>query len=269
MNEGISAEAGGPIFAGRIRITASIDAGRGREGMTMVDPTIEAVSGRLDGLERENHRLRWISGALLVGVLGLGAMAAFARDRGGRTLEVQRLVLRDKEGRLRGSLGVDGGGLPSLKLYDHRGLEQIALGVHSEDMSSLSFSDHGATRVLLDTSIEGSTSLRLFDSAQREQATLYLKPDNEAGFRIADGKQVVTMGRGPDGRMSVLTNDSAGHQVDRLVPAAAATTGSDVTAQNPPVTADSMAEGRTSQAPGPMDTGMEVGGRHATRGASH
>lgn len=268
MNEGIPAEVGGPIFAGRIPGSASVDARRVGEVTTMVHPTIEAVTERLDGLERENHRLRWIAGALIVGVLGLGAMAICARDRVGRTLEAQRLVLRDKEGRLRGSFGVDGIGLPSLKLYDHRGLEQIALGIQSEDMSSLTLSDRGATRVLLETSVGGSTALRLFDSSEREQATLFLNPDCESGFRIAYGTQVMTMGLGPDGRMTVLTTDASGRQVDRLVPAGSATGATDVTAQGSPVAPASVAEGRTSPPPGQMNTGMEIEGRHAMRGAA-
>src|SRR5947209_3129688 len=118
-------------------------------------PTIEAVIGRLDGLERENRRLRWIAGGLLVGVVVLGAVAIFGPDRARRTLVAERLVIRDREGRVRASFGLDASGLPGLKIFDRRGLEQIELGIPSEDMSMLSFSDRGSNRFLLDTSIEG------------------------------------------------------------------------------------------------------------------
>ncbi len=190
--------------------------------------TIEAVNERLDGLERENRRLRRVAVALLAGVLVLGAFAFLPRGRNGRTIEAERLVLRDKEGRLRGSFGVDKSGLPALKIFDHRGLEQIMLGVQSEDFAMLSFYDHGATRVLLDTSVEGATSLRLFDASQREKAALFLKPDSEAGLRIVNGDQVVNLGLGPDGRVTVLSTDAEGRQSDRLVPATTTEFGSDV-----------------------------------------
>lgn len=196
----------------------------------MAIPTIEAVTERLDGLERENRRLRRIATFLLAGLLGVGALAAATCGRRGRTIEAQNLVLRDREGRLRGSFGVDRSGLPSLKIFDHRGQEQITLGAESEDFATLTLCDRGAPRMLLSTSIEGTTSVRLLDGSQDEKASLFLKPNSEAGFRIASGEQAVSIGLGADGRMTVLTTDAEGHQADRLLPATSTEFGRDLPA---------------------------------------
>ncbi len=175
-------------------------------------PTIEAVSGRLDVLERENRGLRWVSGGLLLAVVAMGAVAIGGRERGAKTLEAQRLVIRDKEGRIRGSFGVDRAGLPGLKIFDRRGNEQIDIGVPSEDTSSLTFSDRGMVRVLLDTSIEGMTTLRLFDQARMMQSALVIKPDGAAELSMGHGDRALTLSFPRDGRP--LVTDARGRMVD-------------------------------------------------------
>jgi hypothetical protein len=236
----------------------------------MAMSTIEAVSERLDGLEQENRRLRGLAMALLAGAIGIGAVAIFPRDRGGRKIEAQQLVIRDKEGRLRGSFGIDRDGLPSLKLYDHRGLEQVMLGVQSDDFSLLSLSDHGAMRALLDTSAGGYTSLRLFDPAQAEKAALILKPDSTVDLRLTNAHHSLRMGIAPDGRMTVPGADSGSSEVERFVPA---TNTSDLSRDFP---AAVLVTPNAAQVPspsprveGPHDTGIERAERHSTHGMAH
>jgi hypothetical protein len=179
--------------------------------------TIEEVGGRLDGLERENRRLRWVTAGLLTGFVLLGAMAILSRDRGGRTLEAQRLVIRDQDGRLRGSFGVDRDGLPALKVFDHRGHEQIELGVPSDDVATLALSDHGVNRVVLDTSIEGTTSLRLFDQWSRPRTAFLVRPDGSSEMSLGQGERSVTLALRPDGEPMLVTTDDLGRPVERPI----------------------------------------------------
>jgi hypothetical protein len=236
----------------------------------MAMSTNEAMTERLDGLERENRRLRWIATAMMAGALSLGAVAIFHRDRGAKKLETQQLVLRDQEGRLRGSFGVDEAGLPSLKVYDHRGLEQVMLGVQSDDMAMLSLSNRGATRILLDTSVDGYTSLRLFDPVQNEKASLVIKPDNAVGLRLAGGDQALRLGIAPDGRMTVLTTDSKGREVERIIPANYLTEfGRDLSEASGTSTIDPGLMSPTPSFQPPRDGHIERVERRAARGASH
>lgn len=232
--------------------------------------TIETLTERLDGLERENRRLRWIATAMMAGALSLGAVAIFQRDRGAKKLETQQLVLRDREGRLRGSFGVDPSGLPSLKIYDHRGLEQVMLGVQSDDFSMLSLSNRGNTRILLDTSVDGYTSVRLFDPAQTEKASLVIKPDSAVGLRLAGGDQALRLGISPDGRMTVLTTDSEGREVERIIPANYLPAfGRDLSEASGTNTIDPGFVPPTPSLQPPRDGHIERVERHAARGASH
>jgi hypothetical protein len=226
-------------------------------------PTIEAVSTRLDGLERENKRLRWIAGGLLAGLFVVGASGILGRDRGGRTLEAQKLVIRDKEGRVRGSFGVDHMGMPGLKILDRRGNEQIELGVPSEDTSSLAFYDRGTPRILLDTSIEGSTTLRLFDQSQMLRSAVLIKPDGAAELVMGHGKTAMTVAFPPDGQPLVITTDARGRAVERPI---AALAGSAIEA--PASLLGNLGRGPWPEPPARPNI-AETEGRRATRGLAN
>jgi hypothetical protein len=229
----------------------------------MAMPTIEAVSARLDGLERENRRLRWIAGGLLVALLAMGASAILGRERGGRTLDVQRLVIRDKEGRVRGSFGVDHVGLPTLKILDKRGNEQIELGVPSEDTSSLAFYDRGVARMLLDSSIEGTTSLRLFDQDQMMQSAVVIKPDGAAQFSVGHGKRALTLAFPRDGQPQVITTDAHGRPVERPMATLAGIAG-----EAPATRLDNLTPQPWSE-PRPRTARVETDGPRASRGLAN
>ena len=174
----------------------------------MESSSIEAIAVRLDALQRTNSRLRLTAVGLAVGLIGLAMAAAPPRGGAGRTIEAGQLVLRDKEGRVRGSFGVDRSGLPSLKLFDRRGLVQIALGIPLDDMAALSFSDRGSDRVVLTTSIEGATSLRLYDGSEREKAALFLEPDDRTGLRLVGEGGTATVSPGPVDQVPVVTTEA-------------------------------------------------------------
>jgi hypothetical protein len=123
---------------------------------------------------------------LIVAALALGSNAALSRPRPGRTLVAGGLEIRDAEGRLRGTFGLDHYELPGLKLYDQRGGEQVTLAIPSDDTSALYFLDRGRPRVMLESSIEGTASFRLVDKDAKDRAVMTLAPDGTPRMAVAD-----------------------------------------------------------------------------------
>src|SRR5579871_3720778 len=83
------------------------------------------------GLEAEVRRLRQLAAVAILAAFALAGYALLTRPRPGRVAVAGGVEIRDDQGRLRGSFGLDRNGLPSVKLYDHRGHEQVALAISS------------------------------------------------------------------------------------------------------------------------------------------
>jgi hypothetical protein len=148
---------------------------------------------RLDGMAAEVRRLRRLAAALVAAMLALIGYAAYSRPRPGRAVVAGSVEIRDKDGRLRGTFGVDRDGLPGLRLYDQRGLEQVALAIPTDDFSALYFQARGSLRVALESSIEGTASFRLVDKDARPRATMSLAQDGTPRIAVDDvAAQVVT-----------------------------------------------------------------------------
>lgn len=144
------------------------------------------IADRLDGMEAEVRRLRGLAAVLIVATFALGANAALSRPRPGRAIVAGGLEIRDTDGRLRGTFGLDHHGLPGMKLYDQRGLEQVTLAIPSDDASALYFLDRGWPRVALESSIEGTASFRLVDKDLKDRAVMTLAPDGTPRMAVAD-----------------------------------------------------------------------------------
>ena len=89
--------------------------------------TADEITLRVESLER---RQRWLvrafttSLALVVaGPLLMGATKA----SGGKTVEAEKLVVRDAKGVARAALGTDAGGAPALDLFDAGGAKLISM----------------------------------------------------------------------------------------------------------------------------------------------
>jgi hypothetical protein len=176
----------------------------------MESSKVEEMSGRIVGLEAEVRRLRRLVAIPIIATLILGGYAGFSRARAGRALVVGSVEIRDNEGRLRGSLGLDRYGLPGLRLYDHRGSEQVVLEIPSDDASGLFFLDRGALRVAIESSIEGSASLRLLNQEQKIRASLDLAPDGTSELILADSIGEKRLGVRPEGESPLATGDLGG-----------------------------------------------------------
>ena len=95
----------------------------------MSEPTIETLARRLDRVERENRRVK-LAGAVVLAIIGtLTLMGQAAR---GRTIEAEKFLVRDTNGRQRAALEVDADGSLSLNFY---GTDQKPRGGFSVDSS--------------------------------------------------------------------------------------------------------------------------------------
>ena len=147
----------------------------------------EPWAGRIVGVEAEARRLRWLAAGAILAAVTLAGYAVLSGPRPGRMVVAGGLEIRDDQGRLRGSFALDRSGLPAVRLYDHRGHEQVALSIPSDDTSELVFSDRGTPRVTLLSSIEGTTFLKLHDRGANRGAMLSLAPDGPNGLSFLDG----------------------------------------------------------------------------------
>jgi len=181
----------------------------------MATPTIEVVAERLDGLERENRRLRWMIAGLFAVACALLAPMRLGKPAG-RVIDAEKLVIRNKAGQVRATLGLDASEQPGLKMFDRRGLEQVALEVPGDNSASLTLFDKGNTRVALDASADGSAGLRLFDRGQQSTSALFMWPDSTAGLTFNMGRQALMMGIQPNGQSAVFTTDSQGRENGRV-----------------------------------------------------
>src|SRR4051794_38499309 len=106
----------------------------------MEQPQIDAMTERLDGLERENHRMkRRIELMVLIGVVvSFGALAKMiggahsAAVIDARVVNAEDFTLRDRNGKVMGKLAIDNNGWPILAFYDKNSRNRINIGFKSE-----------------------------------------------------------------------------------------------------------------------------------------
>jgi hypothetical protein len=132
----------------------------------------DAVSARLDRLERESRRWRrvalgsWLAIAALL-LLGQSPTRASRPTSPARTVEAERFVLRDPRGRTGATLGWEGDDTPRLTLHDPSGQPRAVLAVGAGGAPGLTLFDTDGTtvRAALVVGPDGAPGLALFDPA--------------------------------------------------------------------------------------------------------
>lgn len=152
--------------------------------------TLQALTDRVEALERRNRRLALAGGALL---LVLGALLTTGQARpAARAVEAERFVVKDGRGRPRAMLGVDGD-VAALNLYDREGRARAALQVAADGTSRLGFFDRdGKNRVLLDVAGDGVSTVGFYDREGKAHAHLRVAADGSPalGFFDKEGKPI-------------------------------------------------------------------------------
>src|SRR5690606_41369765 len=107
-----------------------------------------AVARRLEAIERENRRLRRLTGILLAGLailLGLTAslLVVYARQASATAdvVQAQRFVLRDQDGLIRAILGVQPDGSTRFALQDRDGRPRLQLTLLGDGSPGVALKD--------------------------------------------------------------------------------------------------------------------------------
>lgn len=99
------------------------------------------IEQRLQRLERQNRRLKWIGGVALVAIattLFLGARA----NNFNTMSKAHAFVIHDLQGNMRGSLAVDGRGEPALTLFDKNAKPRAIFSfIDNKDQACVAFQD--------------------------------------------------------------------------------------------------------------------------------
>jgi hypothetical protein len=138
---------------------------------------VRSLSERVDRLERQNRRLRWLLLGLPVVALLVGAQAQQAVWKG-KTVVAEEFILNDPNGKTRASLRVEKDG-PRLMLTDKDGRVRVSLagdseGDHQKDGPHLWLMDKdGRVRVNLAADNDGNgPGLHLANATGKLLATL-------------------------------------------------------------------------------------------------
>jgi hypothetical protein len=86
----------------------------------------DEVNARLERLESENRRLRCWLGAVAVGAI-VPILLAASHEKGGKTVEATKIVLKDATGKVRAELGTQPDGSAALALLDEEGATVVKL----------------------------------------------------------------------------------------------------------------------------------------------
>lgn len=170
----------------------------------------------IDLLERSQRRIRLFAAAMSVVTILLAGETLRLASGHARTIEAEQFVVKDSAGKVRARLGVREDGLPELVLLDRRGAVQVALHIYSDDAAALAFIDRDQTRVQLDSSGNGSASLRFADKSGQGRSTLFLSPDGTSGLNIEHNQASVLVGVKPGEHSGLLVTDARGREAGRV-----------------------------------------------------
>jgi hypothetical protein len=152
----------------------------------MNEPTLEALSQRVERLEQANLRSKRLASLALVvlGVVVLFGAAASQKAKSPAELRAQRIVLVDKAEKGRAELTVMSDNQPGLMLADDAGKPRLMLSLTRYGEPRLSFADAGGTRrMLLSLDLYG-TVLRFSDDAGNPRAALAVPSEGEPELEL-------------------------------------------------------------------------------------
>jgi len=173
----------------------------------MNEPTMETLARRLDGVERENRRLKQVGVVALAVIAAVVLMGQATGGKVAKVIEAENFIVRDEHGRKRAELGAKSGnvglafygnsGLASISLYLYQGASPSLMVVdkHRKLAAFLSPSGLGLqvknnSRAALRLDDDGSPRLVLYDKngmfSQNKRAALELDNDGSPKLVLYD-----------------------------------------------------------------------------------
>jgi hypothetical protein len=168
------------------------------------------LTRRVEELERDNRRLRRLGTYMLVGIgtlLGLTTSIIVVAARHGmpgfvpQVTESRRFLLRDADGQVRATLGMNKKGAAQFSLEDAAGHDRVRLSVLDDGSSGVAFVDSaGASRIVMGLLPDQTSTIVLADHAGKTRTVLGLSPNGASTIVFADAGGITRAGMGVDQR---------------------------------------------------------------------
>ena len=151
----------------------------------MTQPNDLAIVTRLERLERQQRRWRALA---IVAALGVTTLGLMGQRYAGRTVEAERFVLRDAEGRARAELLMVDNKEQSvaLRFKDADGNPRLTVGTENGAALLVLNEQGGKLRAGLVTLPHGAPGLNLYDSSGKPRAELSLNRDGAPALTFND-----------------------------------------------------------------------------------
>ena len=178
----------------------------------MREESMAALAARVECLERENRRLKRAGMAVLVGLSAVMLMGQAVPNTVTKTVEAERFLLRDANGRTRAVLHTQADGSPHLEFHDAAGNTRATLGL-AGDAAHLSLTDaKGKGGTILRTQPNGRPNVTLTDENGTRRAVLFLADDGAPSLAFSDKQRRsrVVLNLLGNGFASLSLSDGAG-----------------------------------------------------------
>ncbi len=150
------------------------------------EAAIQELSERLARYEQRTGRWRVIEWTALIAVLMLFLAVRGESNQVSKVLETERLVIRDREGQLRGEFSTGRDRSPTLWLLDKEGTRRAELSLLPDGTPGLRLFDPQDT-IRIDISLlEGQPTLSVRDNAGKDRAKLVVTHEGEPYFQLRD-----------------------------------------------------------------------------------
>jgi hypothetical protein len=142
----------------------------------MNEPPEDQLMTRLEGLERENRRIKCIGGAALFGIVALLVMGQSKPDQIAKVIDAERFVVRDTSGAVRAVLGVNPDGNMGLEVRDRNGKAGVTLGMGANGNPALRLDGKdGKTGIALGVRSDNSSAMEFYNN---EGKIVWAAPQN-------------------------------------------------------------------------------------------
>lgn len=171
--------------------------------------SIEELNGEIEHLHQQNRFVRK-TGCVLLIIIMSAIIGGAHEDRGGKIVEAEEFVLRDKQGNLRAVLGVNREGSTSFTLFDRDQKLRHGVSVPNDGGFTLYVRDknNGSAVISMDVAAGISTGLQL-SSANTKTKVSCLVLDVASSIQMSDrnGKDRVLIQEGANGPIIKLLDE--------------------------------------------------------------
>lgn len=156
---------------------------------------LDSLKARIDRLEKQNRSVKWLTMVLFFVTIPLVVTGIAVPRKVANSIDAERFVLRESNGKMRASLAFTSKGIPALKLYDANGNAAVVVGVVSDGSPMMAFHKGGKPRAWLKGGGQ-NPALTLHDNLGDIRAILQLDSNSgEPSLHLINEKgQILTLG---------------------------------------------------------------------------